>query len=161
VYDPKDLLKRYLYGYMNRIRSSRRLETENGRNLEALWLPGKLCPYHKTIAEFRRRNGELLKNVFKGFVKLRAKPELDGKELVATDGSKFKAVNSRDRNWTEGKRKERLKKNTEEYLREMEEAEKHSGASVWDGKTGNGRRLLPVPVEREGRRRICAGVSCL
>ena len=69
MYDPKDLLKLYLYGYMNRIRSSRRLETESTRNLELLWLPGKLSPDHKTIEEFRRQNTEALKNVFKGFVK--------------------------------------------------------------------------------------------
>jgi transposase len=71
MYDPKDLLKLYLYGYMNRIRSSRRLETESGRNLELIWLLRTLCPDHKTIAEFRRQNGEALKNIFKGFVKLR------------------------------------------------------------------------------------------
>jgi hypothetical protein len=68
MYDPKELLKFYLYGYMNRIRSSRRLETESGRNLELIWLLRTLCRDHKTIAEFRRRNGEALKNVFKGFV---------------------------------------------------------------------------------------------
>ncbi|MDR1218331.1 MAG: transposase [Treponema sp.] len=70
MYDPKDLLKSYLYGYMNRIRSSRQLETESKRNPEVLWLPGKLSPDHKTIAEFRRQNGEPLKQVFTGFVKL-------------------------------------------------------------------------------------------
>jgi transposase len=95
MYDPKDLLKLYLYGYMNRIRSSRRLETESGRNLELIWLPRALCPDNKTIAEFRRQNGEALKEVFKGFVKLCVKLGLYGKELVAIDGSKFKAVNSR------------------------------------------------------------------
>jgi transposase len=98
MYDPKDLLKFYLYRYMNRIRSSRRLETESGRNLELIWLLCHLCPDHKTIAEFRRRNGEALKNVFKGFVKLCVKPGLYGKELLAIDGSKFKAVNSKERN---------------------------------------------------------------
>jgi transposase len=70
MYDPKDLLKLYVYGYMNRIRSSRRLETESGRNLEVFWLLGKLSPDHKTIAEFRRQNPEALQNVFKGFVNL-------------------------------------------------------------------------------------------
>jgi transposase len=85
---------------MNRIRSPRRLETESGRNLELAWLPGKLCPYHKTIAEFRRRNGDMVKGVFKGFVKLCVKPGLYGKELAAIGGSSFKAENSKDRNYT-------------------------------------------------------------
>jgi transposase len=108
MYDPKDLLKLYVYGYMNRIRSSRRLETESGRNLELLWLLRTLSPDHKTIAEFRRQNGEALKNVFKGFVNLCVKLGLYGKELLAIDGSKFKAVNSKERNYTEGKLKERI-----------------------------------------------------
>jgi transposase len=99
MYDPKDLLKLYLYGYMNRIRSPRRLETESGRNLEVIWLLRTLSPDHKTIAEFRRQNGEALKNVFKGFVKLCVKLGLYGKELLAIDGSKFKAVNSKERNY--------------------------------------------------------------
>jgi transposase len=132
MYDPKDLLKLYLYGYMNRIRSSRRLETESKRNLELLWLLGKLSPDHKTIAEFRRQNGQTLKNVFNGFVKLCVKLGLYGKELVAIDGSKFKAVNSKDQNYTKAKLRERIQRleaKTEEYLEELEEADqKETGA---------------------------------
>ena len=127
MYDPKDLLKLYLYGYMNRIRSSRRLETESIRNMELFWLLGKLSPDHKTIAEFRRRNSEALKNVFKGFVKLCVKLGLYGKELLAIDGSKFKAVNSKERNYTEGKLKERierLEKKIETYMKELEETDR-------------------------------------
>jgi transposase len=108
MYDPKDLLKLYLYGYMNKIRSSRRLETESGRNLELIWLLRTLCPDHKTIAEFRRQNGEALKNLFKGFVKVCVKLGLYGKELLAIDGSKFKAGNSKERNYTEGKLNDRI-----------------------------------------------------
>jgi hypothetical protein len=78
MYDPKDLLKLYLYGYMNRIRSSRRLEPESGRNLELIWLLRTLSPDHKTIAEFRRQNGETLKQIFTGFVKLCVKLGLYG-----------------------------------------------------------------------------------
>ncbi|MDR1419622.1 MAG: transposase, partial [Treponema sp.] len=109
------------------IRSSRRLETESGRNLELLWLLGKLSPDHKTIAEFRRRNGEALQNVFKGFVKLCVKLGLYGKELLAIDGSTFKAVNSKERNYTEGKLKERIQRletRMEAWLKELEEADR-------------------------------------
>jgi transposase len=98
-YDPKDLLKLYVYGYMNRARSSRRPGAERKRNVEVMWLLGKLSPDHKTIALFRRENTEALKRVFRDFVGLCVKPGLYGKELVAIEGSKFKAVNSRERNF--------------------------------------------------------------
>jgi transposase len=103
MYDPKDMLKLYLYGYMNRIRSSRRLETETSRNLEVIWLLRTLSPDHKTIARFRHDNAEALKNVFRDFVKLCLKLGLYGKELIAIDGSKFKAVNSKARNFSDKK----------------------------------------------------------
>ena len=122
-YDPKDLLKLYVYGYMNRIRSSRRLETETKRNLEVIWLLGRLSPDHKTIARFRHDNAAALKNVFHDFVKVCLKLGLYGKELVAIDGSKFKAVNSKKRNFTEEKLKnrlERIDKHIAEYLAELE-----------------------------------------
>jgi transposase len=88
-YDPKDLLKLYVYGYMNRVRSSRRLETESKRNLEVLWLLRRLSPDHKTIARFRHENPKALKGVFQDFVKLCVKLDLYGKELAAIGGSKF------------------------------------------------------------------------
>ena len=94
-YDPKDMLKLYVYGYMYRVRSSRRLETETKRNLEVIWLLGRLSPDHKTISRFRRDNGKALKNTFRAFVRLCADLGLYGKELVAIDGGKFKAVNGR------------------------------------------------------------------
>jgi len=93
-YDPKDLLKLYVYGYLNKIRSSRRLENETKRNLEVLWLLRRLSPDHKTIARFRRDNTGALKEVFKSFVGLCVRLVLYGKELIAIDGSKFKVVNS-------------------------------------------------------------------
>jgi len=108
MYDPKDLLKLYVYGYINRVRSSRRLETETKRNLEVIWLLRKLSPDHKTIARFRRDNASALKNVFRNFVKLCMKLNLYGKEMVTIDGSKFKAVNSKDRNFTQKKLNDRL-----------------------------------------------------
>ena len=124
MYNPKDLLKLYVYGYMNRIRSSRRLESESKRNLEVIWLLGKLSPDHKTIARFRRDNTSALKNVFRDFVKLCATLGLYSKELIAIDGSKFKAVNSKDRNFTDKKLQDRISRidaRIEEYLCDLEQ----------------------------------------
>jgi len=97
AYNPKDLLKLYLYGYLNRIRSSRMLERETKRNLELLWLLKRLTPDHKTISDFRRHNAEALRAVFKQFVLSCSQLELFGAELVAIDSTKFKASNARDR----------------------------------------------------------------
>lgn len=88
-YSPKDLLKLYIYGYFNRIRSSRRLETETKRNIELMWLLNKLTPDHKTISNFRKDNSKGIRNVFHSFVKLCDKAELYGKSLITIDGSKF------------------------------------------------------------------------
>jgi len=96
-YDPKDLLKLYLYGYLNRIRSSRLLERETKRNLEVLWLLKRLSPDHKTISDFRRENASALRETFKQFVLTCKKLELFSAELVAIDSTKFKASNARDR----------------------------------------------------------------
>ena len=134
-YDPKDLLKLYLYGYMNRIRSSRRLERETKRNLEVIWLLGKLSPDHKTIARFRHENGKALKNVFRDFVKLCLGLELYGKELAAIDGSKFKAVNSRDRNFTKQQIQNKITKITEKIEQYLSELEKNDGEE--DGASGD------------------------
>jgi len=133
MYDPKDLLKLYVYGYINRLRSSRRLETETKRNLEVIWLMRKLSPDHKTIARFRRDNSDALKNVFRNFVKLCTKLELYGKELVAIDGSKFKAVNSKNRNFTQNKLAYRLaniEAKIQEYLDKLDEQDKQDAANI-------------------------------
>ena len=108
-YDPRDLLKLYLYGCMNRIRSSRRLETEADRNLELLWLLQRLKPDFKTIADFRKDNKVALKNVFKQFTILCREWELFGREVIAVDGSKFRASNSRRNNFSEKKVQRHLK----------------------------------------------------
>src|SRR6202041_431080 len=102
-YHPSVLLKLYIYGYLNRVQSSRRLEREAGRNLEVMWLTGRLVPDHKTIADFRKDNGPAIKKVCARFIALCRKMGLLAKASVAIDGSKFKAVNSRDNNFTEGK----------------------------------------------------------
>jgi transposase len=95
-YHPKMMLKLYAYGYMNRVQSSRRLEREARRNIELMWLTGRLAPDFKTIADFRRNNGEAIRLVCREFVMLCKKLNLLSKQLVAIDGSKFKAANSRE-----------------------------------------------------------------
>ena len=103
AYDPADLLKLYIYGYLNRVRSSRRLEAEARRNLEVIWLLRGLTPDFKTIADFRKDNRGAFKPVFRQFVLLCRKLDLFGGELLAVDGTRLKAVNSTDRNFTHAK----------------------------------------------------------
>src|SRR5229473_1673505 len=103
AYDPGDLLRLYLYGYLNRVRSSRMLERETRVNVEVMWLLGKLSPDFKTIADFRRDNLAAIKQVCREFTLLCRKLKLFGGELVAIDGSKFKAVNNRRRNFNEAR----------------------------------------------------------
>jgi transposase len=93
-YDPRDMLKLYIYGYQNKIRSSRRLQREAGRNVELMWMLGKVVPDFRCIADFRKDNAKALKGVFHKFVKLCNKAELLSNETVVIDGSKFRAVNS-------------------------------------------------------------------
>ena len=125
-YHPGDLLKLYVYGYLNRVRSSRRLEREAQRNVEVMWLLGKLAPDHKTIADFRRDNGKPIRAVFREFTVICRRLELFGGQLVAIDSSKFKAANSRDRNYTKAKL-ERLDRRADEkierYLEELDKAD--------------------------------------
>jgi transposase len=125
-YRPKTLLKLYVYGYLNRVQSSRRLEVEAQRNIELMWLTGRLAPDFKTIADFRKDNGEAIRLVCSAFVQLCRKAGLLSTRLVAIDGSKFKAVNSRDRNFTQAKMKRRqqdLEKSIARYLDELAEAD--------------------------------------
>ena len=123
-YHPSDMLKLYVYGYLNRIRSSRSLEKEAGRNLELMWLIGKLQPDFKTIADFRKDNLKAIKMVCREFALLCKRLELFGGELVAIDGSKFKADNSKKRNYNEQKLKRALKEietKIDQYTEEMDE----------------------------------------
>src|SRR3954471_22828474 len=99
-YAPKDLLKLYVYGYLNRVRSSRRLEAETHRNIEVIWLLRHLKPDFKTIADFRRDNCKAFRSIFRQFVLLCRQMDLFGKELLAVDGTRIKAVNNKDRNFT-------------------------------------------------------------
>lgn len=123
-YDPKHLLKLYIYGYMNRIRSSRRLEAETHRNLELMWLINKITPDFKTISDFRKDNKEAISGIFKKFVLLCKGWDLFGKELVAIDGTKIRAQNSKKKNFNNDKLDKRIKELNEkinEYLKSMDE----------------------------------------
>ena len=126
-YDPADLLKLYLYGYLNRIRSSRRLERECHRNVEVMWLLGRLAPDFKTVADFRRDNAQAFVRVCRAFVAFCAEAKLLGGELVAIDGSKFKAVSSKKRVVTEralAEESRRLEGRIAQYLRSLDEADR-------------------------------------
>ncbi len=123
-YDPLDLLKLYVYGYLNQVRSSRKLEKECHRNVEVMWLMKKLAPDFKTIADFRKNNVDCIKGVFKEFVYLCRRLDLYGAQLVAIDGTKFKAVNSKSNNLNEKTVALKLKQTEEkiaEYLKEMDQ----------------------------------------
>jgi transposase len=131
AYHPSPLLKLYIYGYLNRVHSSRRLECECQRNLEVMWLTGRLAPDHKTIADFRKDNGPAIKKVCAQFVELCRQMGLLANASVAIDGSKFKAVNSRDNNFTKGKLERRLKQIEESvarYLSQIETADRQAAA---------------------------------
>ena len=126
AYDPADLLRLYLYGYLNRVRSSRMLERETKVNLEVMWLLGKLTPDFKTVADFRRDNLKAIKGVCREFTLLCRKLELFGGELVAIDGSKFKAVNNRRRNFNEARLRKAivaLEEKISTYLAGLDEAD--------------------------------------
>jgi transposase len=122
-YHPATLLKIYIYGYLNRVPSSRRLERECQRNIELIWLTGHLAPDFKTIADFRKDNGKAIREVCRAFVALCRKLDLLSEASVAIDGSKFKAVNARDKNFTEAKMKRRLERIEESIARYIEQLE--------------------------------------
>jgi len=127
AYHPSVLLKLYIYGYLNRVQSSRRLEREAGRNLEVMWLLGRLVPDDKVIADFRKDNGRAIRKVCARFVDLCRQMGLLAKASVAIDGSKFKAVNNRDRNFTRGKidrRRKQLEESVARYLSQLDTADR-------------------------------------
>jgi transposase len=126
-YHPATMLKLYIYGYLNRIQSSRRLEREASRNIELMWLLGRLSPDFKTIADFRKNNTNAIRSVCSEFIMVCRKLDLFSDAFVAIDGSKFKAVNNRDRNFTVAKLKRRLEdidKSIEQYLKQMASADR-------------------------------------
>jgi transposase len=130
-YHPATLLKIYIYGYLNRVQSSRRLEREAQRNVELMWLTGRLAPAFKTIADFRKDNSKAIQKVCREFVLICRKLELFTDAFVAIDGSKFKAVNNRDRNFTKAKMKRRLQQIDESiarYLGQIASADRQESA---------------------------------
>ena len=130
-YHPSVLLKIYIYGYLNRIQSSRRLERETQRNLELIWLVGRLTPDFKTIADFRKDNGAAIRRVCREFIVLCRNLNLFSEAIVAIDGSKFKAVNNRDKNFTDRKlqaRMEQLEESVGRYLAELDHADRQPSA---------------------------------
>jgi len=131
AYHPAILLKIYIYGYLNRIQSSRRLEKESQRNVELMWLVGRLTPDFKTIANFRKDNGKAIQSVCRQFVVLCQQLGLFSEALVAIDGSKFKAVNNRDRNFTSAKlqrRMEEIESSINRYLTALDTADRQEPA---------------------------------
>ncbi len=137
-YHPSVLMKLYIYGYLNRVQSSRRLEREAGRNVEVMWLLDRLAPDHKTIADFRKDNGAAIRKVCGQFVELCRKIGLLSVASVAIDGSKFKAVNNRDRNFTQAKIRRRMAQietSVTRYLDQLDSADRQEPSRARSMKT--------------------------
>lgn len=137
-YHPSVLLKLYIYGYLNRVQSSRRLERESGRNVEVMWLTGRLTPDHKTIANFRKDNGPAIRKVCSQFVALCRQLNLFADASVAIDCSKFKAVNTRDKNFTRAKMKrrmEQIEESVDRYLHQLDSADRQEPSRARETKT--------------------------
>ncbi len=157
AYHPCDLLKLYIYGYLNRVQSSRRLEREAGRNVEVMWLVGRLAPDHKTIADFRKDNGRAIRKVCARFVALCRQLGLFAEASVAIDGSKFKAVNSRDRNFTRAKMARRvaqIEESVARYLDQLDSADRQEPSLARTTKTT--RLADKIAILKEEMRRLKA-----
>jgi len=129
------MLKLFVYGYLNRIQSTRRLEREAGRNVELMWLLGRLAPDFKTIADFRRDNGKGIKNTCRAFIGLCRQMNMFNDVIVAIDGSKFKAVNSKENNYTPKKLQfhiARVEKHIDEYLKQLDDSDKEDQQVIDD-----------------------------
>src|SRR5690348_10872926 len=153
-YHPSGLLKLYIYGYLNRVQSSRRLEREAGRNVEVMWLTGRLAPDHKTIADFRKDSGSAIKQVCVRFIELCRPTGVLTAASVAIDGSKFKAVNTRDKNFTRGKverRRAQLDKSVARYLAQLDTVDRQEPSEELAAKTAHLKEKL-VKVESEMQR---------
>src|SRR5262250_3846565 len=136
-YHPSGLLKLYIYGYLNRVQSSRRLEREAGRNVEVMWLTSRLAPDHKTIADFRKDNGRAIRQVCARFVALCGALGLLTGTSVAIDGSKFKAVNNRDKNFTRAKmelRMAQIEESVARYLQQLDTADRQEPSEALKAK---------------------------
>src|SRR5262252_3255056 len=150
-YAPADLLKLYIYGYLNRVRSSRRLEAETHRNIEVIWLLRHLKPDFKTIADFRRDNRNAFRQVFREFVLLCRQLDLFGRELLAVDGTRIKAVNNKDRNFTRASLAKFIKAadaTLDDYLQRLDKSD-----AVERGTGGSRVRDLPEKIAALRKRR--------
>src|SRR5258708_35677547 len=139
-YHPSVPLKLYIYGYLNRVQSSRRLEREASRNVEVMWLTGRLAPDHMTIADFRKDNGTAIRKVCVRFVVLCRAMGLLTQASVAIDGSKFKAVNNRDKNFTRAKMERRMAQSEESvtrYLQQLDTADLQDPTEALAAKTAH------------------------
>jgi transposase len=155
-YHPSVLLKLYIYGYLNRVQSSRRLEREAGRNIEVMWLTGRLTPDHKTIADFRKDSGGAIKQVCVQFIELCRQMGLLTTASVAIDGSKFKAVNTRDKNFTRNKverRRVQLEESVARYLAQLDTADLQEPSEELAAKTAHLKEKL-VKLENEMQRLV-------
>ena len=153
-YHPSVLLKLYIYGYLNRVQSSRRLEREAGRNVEVMWLLGRLIPDHKTIADFRKDNSGALRKVCARFVELCRQMGLLTTASVAIDGSKFKAVNNRDKNFTRAKverRRAQLEDSVARYLSQLDTADRQEPSQALAAKTTRLKEKLAKLEEEMGK----------
>ena len=153
-YHPSVLLKLYIYGYLNRVQSSRRLEREAGRNVEVMWLTGRLAPDHKTIADFRKDNGKAIRQVCARFVALCLQLNLLAGASVAIDGSKFKAVNARDNNFTRAKMKRRMvqiEESVDRYLHQLDSADRQEVSLARTTKTSRLKDKIANLKEEMGR----------
>src|SRR6185503_9279955 len=156
-YHPSTLLKLYIYGYLNRVQSSRRLEREAGRNVEVMWLLGRLVPDHKTIADFRKDNGGAIRKVCARFVELCREMGLLAKVSVAIDGSKFKAVNNRDKNFTRAKmerRRAQLEESVARYLSQLDTADRQEPSEALVAKTTHLKEKLAKIKEEMERLKV-------
>jgi transposase len=156
-YHPSVLLKLYIYGYLNRTQSSRRLEREAGRNVEVMWLTGRLAPDHKTIADFRKDNGRAIRRVCARFVVLCRMMGLLAQASVAIDGSKFKAVNNRDKNFTRAKMERRMaqiEESVARYLQQLDSADRQEPSEALKTKTSRLKQKIAKLKEQMQRLKI-------
>jgi transposase len=154
AYHPSALLKLYVYGYLNRVQSSRRLEREAGRNVELMWLLGRLVPDHKTVADFRKDNGRAIRKVCARFIERCREMGLLATASVAIDGSKFKAVNNRDRNFTRAKverRRAQLEESVTRYLSQLDTADRQEPSEALATKTARLKEKLAKLAEEMRR----------
>src|SRR5271165_73534 len=153
-YAPGDLLKLYIYGYLNRVRSSRRLERECRCNVEVMWLLGGLKPDFKTIADFRRDNRAAFRAVFRQFVLLCRGLDLYGRELLAVDGTRIKAVNNKDRNFTRSSLRTFIRaadERLEDYLKRLDQGDVEDGATSGGARTKNLAEKIAALRQKRGR----------